>query len=159
LRDVDGLTTSGYHRLTTTLRSPPDPTVRSLRFQPAHTSPDMRFSLIRRAGETISMPVLQPKYRRGLRLEKARRRDPQAASPVGAPRRGHATAAQFCEIISTTSVVHHPPKGRFWTYTEQRFEELAAARPCPDRKAMMEERVLKQYIQGCSPLAFQFVRR
>src|ERR1039457_4138977 len=103
----------------------------------------MKFSLIRLAGETIPMPVLQPKYRQSLRLEKSRRRDPQVLNrePVGAPRRGRATAAQFYEIISTTGVVHHPPKGRFWTYTEQRFEELAAARPCPNRKAMMEEHV------------------
>lgn len=37
---------------------------------------------------------------------------------------GHATAAQFYDVVSPTGVVHPPPKGRCWTYTRDRFEEL-----------------------------------
>ena len=39
---------------------------------------------------------------------------------------GHATAAQFYEVVSPTGVVHSPPKGRCWTYARERFEELVA---------------------------------
>jgi len=39
---------------------------------------------------------------------------------------GHATPAQFYEIVSPTGAVHSPPKGRCWTYTRDRFEELVA---------------------------------
>ncbi len=39
---------------------------------------------------------------------------------------GHATAAQFYDVVSPTGVVHPPPKGRCWTYARERFEELVA---------------------------------
>ena len=39
---------------------------------------------------------------------------------------GHATASQFYEIVTPTGKRHHPPKGRAWTYTQPRFEQLLA---------------------------------
>jgi adenine-specific DNA-methyltransferase len=39
---------------------------------------------------------------------------------------GHATPAQFYELVTPTGVKHRPPKGRAWTYTKERFEELVA---------------------------------
>jgi len=37
---------------------------------------------------------------------------------------GHATAAQFYELVTPTGIKHNPPPGRAWTYTKGRFEEL-----------------------------------
>lgn len=37
---------------------------------------------------------------------------------------GHATAAQFYDIVSPSGAVHKPPKGRCWTYTKDRFDAL-----------------------------------
>jgi adenine-specific DNA-methyltransferase len=39
---------------------------------------------------------------------------------------GHATPSQFYELVTPTGVKHPPPKGRAWTYTRKRFEELVA---------------------------------
>lgn len=50
-------------------------------------------------------------------------RGPWRSVPMSA-QAGHATAAQFYDIVSPTGVVHPPPKGRCWTYTRPRFEEL-----------------------------------
>lgn len=41
---------------------------------------------------------------------------------------GHATAAQFYDLVSPTGVVHKPPKGRCWTYTKDKFEGLVQER-------------------------------
>lgn len=40
---------------------------------------------------------------------------------------GHATASQLWTVTTPTGVRHTPPKGRAWTYTEAKFNELAAA--------------------------------
>jgi adenine-specific DNA-methyltransferase len=37
---------------------------------------------------------------------------------------GHATPAQFYDVVTPAGVRHPPPKGRAWTYTEERFKEL-----------------------------------
>lgn len=37
---------------------------------------------------------------------------------------GHATPAQFYDIVTPTGAVHSPPRGRCWTYTAERFREL-----------------------------------
>jgi len=50
-------------------------------------------------------------------------RGPWRSVPMSA-QAGHGTASQFYEIVSPTGVVHSPPKGRCWTYTRLRFEEL-----------------------------------
>jgi adenine-specific DNA-methyltransferase len=39
---------------------------------------------------------------------------------------GHATSAQFYDIVTPTGRVHPPPDGRCWTYARPRFEELLA---------------------------------
>lgn len=40
---------------------------------------------------------------------------------------GHATASQFYDVVSPTGVSHPPPKGRAWTYTKERFQEMVGA--------------------------------
>lgn len=52
-------------------------------------------------------------------------RGPWRSIPMTA-QAGHATKAQFYEITTPTGVVHSPPRGRCWTYTKRRFEELVA---------------------------------
>lgn len=37
---------------------------------------------------------------------------------------GHATTSQFYAVTTPAGVIHDPPDGRAWTYTEQRFREL-----------------------------------
>jgi adenine-specific DNA-methyltransferase len=39
---------------------------------------------------------------------------------------GHATEAQFYEIVTPGGAVHPPPKGRCWSVTKPRFDELVA---------------------------------
>ena len=39
---------------------------------------------------------------------------------------GHATAAQFYEIVTPAGAKHKPPKGRCWSVTKERYEELLA---------------------------------
>jgi adenine-specific DNA-methyltransferase len=50
-------------------------------------------------------------------------RGPWRSIPMSA-QEGHATQSQFYEIETPTGVIHNPPKGRAWTYTKPRFEEL-----------------------------------
>ena len=50
-------------------------------------------------------------------------RGPWRSVPMSA-QAGHATASQFCDIVTPTGVVHSPPPGRAWTYSRERFEEL-----------------------------------
>jgi adenine-specific DNA-methyltransferase len=52
-------------------------------------------------------------------------RGPWRSVPLSA-QAGHATPAQFYEIVTPTGIVHEPPAGRCWTYTSQRFQELLA---------------------------------
>lgn len=53
-------------------------------------------------------------------------RGPWRSIPLSA-QAGHATAAQFYDITTPTGKVLPPPKGRAWTVTRERFEELVAA--------------------------------
>lgn len=39
---------------------------------------------------------------------------------------GHATEAQFYEIVTPAGAKHNPPKGRCWSVTKERYEELLA---------------------------------
>jgi adenine-specific DNA-methyltransferase len=39
---------------------------------------------------------------------------------------GHATEAQFYEIVTPAGAEHSPPKGRAWSVTKERYEELLA---------------------------------
>jgi adenine-specific DNA-methyltransferase len=50
-------------------------------------------------------------------------RGPWRSVPMTA-QAGHATPAQFYQIVSPSGIVHDPPAGRCWTYTCQRFAEL-----------------------------------
>lgn len=51
---------------------------------------------------------------------------PWRSTPMSA-QAGRATAAQFWTVTTPTGVRHDPPKGRAWTYTEPRFNELLEA--------------------------------
>lgn len=37
---------------------------------------------------------------------------------------GHATASQFYTVVTPTGVLHDPPAGRCWTYTQERLDQL-----------------------------------
>lgn len=50
-------------------------------------------------------------------------RGPWRSIPMSA-QEGHATAEQFYEVVTPTGDRHPPPKGRAWTYTQPRFDEL-----------------------------------
>jgi adenine-specific DNA-methyltransferase len=52
-------------------------------------------------------------------------RGPWRSVPMSA-QAGHATEAQFYSITTPSGAVHDPPRGRAWTYTRPRFEELLA---------------------------------
>jgi adenine-specific DNA-methyltransferase len=52
-------------------------------------------------------------------------RGPWRSVPMTA-QAGHATSGQFYTVVSPTGATHDPPKGRCWTYTKQRLEELIA---------------------------------
>ena len=53
-------------------------------------------------------------------------RGPWRSIPMSA-QAGHATANQFYEITTPTGEVLAPPKGRAWTYTKDKFDELVTA--------------------------------
>lgn len=53
-------------------------------------------------------------------------RGPWRSVPMSA-QGGHATKSQFYSVITPTGVVHDPPPGRCWTYSEPRLRELIAA--------------------------------
>ena len=52
-------------------------------------------------------------------------RGPWRSTPLSAPA-GHGTVDQFYAILSPSGAEHHPPPGRCWTYTRERFEGLVA---------------------------------
>jgi adenine-specific DNA-methyltransferase len=52
-------------------------------------------------------------------------RGPWRSIPMSA-QEGHATAEQFYEIVTPAGQRHMPPKGRAWTYSRPRFEELCS---------------------------------
>jgi adenine-specific DNA-methyltransferase len=52
-------------------------------------------------------------------------RGPWRSVPLSA-QAGHATDAQYYEVVSPAGVSHSPPAGRCWTYSEARFRELIA---------------------------------
>lgn len=76
-------------------------------------------------------PVAWKKTRNGLRDEGAFSnpdndpRGPWRSVPMSA-QDGHATAAQYYTAVTPTGARHDPPKGRCWTYSQPRFEELVA---------------------------------
>lgn len=53
-------------------------------------------------------------------------RGPWRSVPMSA-QAGHATKSQFYTVTTPTGHHHDPPPGRAWTYTRERFEELARA--------------------------------
>ena len=76
-------------------------------------------------------PVAWKKTRNGLRDEGAFSNpdnDPRGSwrsVPMSA-QDGHATGAQYYTVVTPTGARHDPPKGRCWTYSEPRFNELVA---------------------------------